>query len=664
MPHQVLPLLETLFHAEKPSGKTLVFRWRLVTRHGRPLLLLPEDSMDFETGLELYSAQRRRAKIWRATLPKLLRSPAKNLFQHVTFRADADSAYIKFLAEQSGLTVGNLRAPAIKFGGLGQLKMRLAVLVCDATNRPTKVIKVGLNPAGRATTEREADMLAQLPANVIGCIRMSGRMRTEKISIFATSFFPGESPMNDAGMEILFQSWLNEKETIAVDDFESWHELASAIPAEGAEKFRSVRAALTGQKIRSTLYHGDFTPWNLRAVNALNLQAYDWEGGFVRGIPGWDWFHFFVQTSILVKRHSPERVAAELDQLLQSPRFQKYAQAASIEKILEPLLLAYLLHQKYVVQPLEGTEVTDQLLDYLWTHWQGKLPPPAVRKISAPANAWAQIRFALGNLANLFWQPTLTHEAKPTLTELCQKNWKSIIISTLWFLLMAHMPLWTDPHLTFAPFYLIPCIYFALRVDRRLAIFFALAGAFAGPMIFYHHNPTLIPLKVIWWNSLMRLGVFQTVVVIFDRVRRQNVLCAGENSRERTNPLRTIYGNWAIVLLTIFFLFAVVAADYLTDANILMMGFYMLPCLTMTLALGSRWGTGLALICAVLGPLLQRNDPGYQPLDIELWNTAMRFVMYETMVLFIERIRRENILFNRTPPPDNSAPRRLTPVFA
>src|ERR1017187_17302 len=192
MAKSIQPLLELLFRAEQPSGKRLVYHWRLVRRHGRPLLLVPENSMDLRLSLELYSAQRRRAKIWRGALPKLLRSPAASLFQRISFEADTGSDFIRFLSEQSGVPAEQLRAPAIKFGGMGERKKPLALLVCDQTARPAKVIKVGLNPAGRAATEREADLLAQLPAEVIGCIRMSGRLVTEKLSAFPTPFFPGD----------------------------------------------------------------------------------------------------------------------------------------------------------------------------------------------------------------------------------------------------------------------------------------------------------------------------------------------------------------------------------------------------------------------------------------------------------------------------------------
>jgi len=40
-------------------------------------------------------------------------------------------------------------------------------------------------------------------------------------------------------------------------------------------------------------------------------------------------------------------------------------------------------------------------------------------------------------------------------------------------------------------------------------------------------------------------------------------------------------------------------------------------------------------------------DPGYQSLGVEFWNTFMRLVIFQTVVLLLHRVRRENILFTQ-----------------
>ena len=658
MPHSIQLLLEPLLCPEKSAGRRLVFSWRLIRRHGRPLLLLPENSMAPDTALELYSAHRHRAKAWRKAIPRILRSPAASIFPRITLEADADSQFMRFLSEQSGVPVEELRAPAIKFGGFGEKKIRLALLVCDQTNRPVKVIKVGLGEAGRSVTERETSLLALLPPDVIGCIRMSGQCATEDWLAFATPFYRGDSPENDAGMEIVFQSWLNPGELSALDEFDAWRGLEKAIPAADQGKFSVLASVLAGQKFHSTLYHGDFAPWNLRALNVMDLQAYDWEAGSLRGIPAWDWFHFFVQTSILVKRHSPARVAAELDQLIQSPRFVKYARSAGIERLVEPLLLAYLLHHEHVVRPLEGRAMTRQLFEFFWFNWQhghGQASHEASRTLpgtgrpttAAPGSATMQIGAAVSGLMNLFWRPSLSHKPQRSILKEAEHHWRKLLGCLVWIVMVAQLPLTTNPHLMFAPFYLVPCIYMALRTDRRLASLVAFISAFGGPLLLYWGNSTFAPLSIILWNGLMRYIVFQIVVVLFDCIRRQGVWHPRKSPGEDPNPIQAIAGNWAIILLAMLFLLVIVSADLVTGANILMTGLYIIPCMVMTLALGWRWGTVFAILCSVIGPMLQRPDPAYQPLDIQFWNTVMRLIMYQMAVVMIDRIRRKNILFSR-----------------
>ena len=370
MSKSIQPVIAKLFLNGGPQGRSVDFAWRLIRRRRRPFLLLPVSAMDVRVSLELYSAQRKRAKIWRALLPLLFNTPAASIFQRVNLPVDEGSEIIRFLSQQSGVPVDHLRAPAIKFGGMERQKSRLVLLACDQTQRPVKVIKLGLDAEGRAATEREADLLEKLPANTLGCIRATGRLTTPKISAFATAYFPGDSPEDDAGMETLFHSWINPEPAVPIESLDSWRELETVVAGADPAAWPVLRAALAGQTIRTTLHHGDFAPWNIRAVNSQNLQAFDWERGKLQGIPGWDWFHFITQTAILARRHSVERVAAEVEELLESPRFEKYAAAAGISPIVKPLLLAYLLHHRWVVKPLEGGETTAELKELLAERWR------------------------------------------------------------------------------------------------------------------------------------------------------------------------------------------------------------------------------------------------------------------------------------------------------
>ena len=388
MSKSIYPIIETLFASPGQMREPVAFEWRLIRRNGKPFLLLPAVMSDARAGLEIYSAHRWVGKVWRAFLPLLLKVPSASLFERIRFEADAGSETMQFLARQSGMSAARLKVPAIKFGGDPD-GSRLVLLLCDEAGRPVSVVKAGLSAAGRETTDREADLLEKLPPGMLGCIRMTGRLKTPSLSMVATAYFRGESPKNDAGMEHLFHAWLNPGPVVPLAGLESWREFTTVVAGANPGAWQILNKALMGKNIRSTLYHGDFAPWNIRAINSQNLQTFDWERGHLQGIPGWDWFHFFVQTAILPRRLSVERVAAEVEQLLLSDRFQKYAAEAGISEITQPLLLAYLLHQKWVVQPGDGRQTTDELIELLFVRWQMTPVPqlglPAVGRRRRPA---------------------------------------------------------------------------------------------------------------------------------------------------------------------------------------------------------------------------------------------------------------------------------------
>jgi hypothetical protein len=120
-------------------------------------------------------------------------------------------------------------------------------------------------------------------------------------------------------------------------------------------------------------------------------------------------------------------------------------------------------------------------------------------------------------------------------------------------------------------------------------------------------------------------------------------------SSSEPNAIQAISGNWAVIAATIFFFIMVVVLDVFTSPDLLLLPFYLVPCIILTLAMNWRWGTVAAVLASILGPLLQRPDPSYQPLEIEFWNTIARFMIFEMVVLLLERIRRKNILFYSNP---------------
>ena len=642
-----LPSIENLFAGSTKSGPRLDFSWRMIRRKGRPFLLLPTESASARVSLQLYSAQRRRAKIWRALFPVVFHSPAAGFFERVRFCPNMATELIQFLAQQTGVPAEKLPAPAIKFGGLEMQKSRLVLLVCDEAGRPLKVIKVGLDAAGQAATEKEADFLEQLPANILGCIRLVGRFKTANMTAFATNFFPGESPTNDAGLETLFQTWLNSEPAVPVESLRLWQELETAAQKSQHQKetLAVLRSALAGKPVRSTLYHGDFAPWNVRAVNSQNVQAFDWENGQRQGIPGWDWFHFIIQTAILARRLPVERVAAEVEELLQSTRFEKYAMQAGIHEIARPLVLSYLLHHQWVVRPMEGRRVTAQLFELLSTRWN-LLPANAtpIALPGRPAGAVEQLATAIAQLRNAFWEPSLNSKLRPSLARQWGIHWPYLLVCSLLLAVVGVIHYRSNAHLLFLPFYIIPCIMLTWMTERRWGVLLATVAALLGPTMLFVKDAGFHRWDVTSWNTVMRFAILQMCVLFVDYIRRHRYLFQRQESPASLTP--RLEDHWAVVLACGGMLGLVAYLDYHTPPQLIFLPLYILPCMAIALVLNLRWAIPFAALAMAIASLIEYKTNPQISLGVAMgWNFVMRFAISLAILLLLDRIRKENILF-------------------
>lgn len=653
MPQTILPNLKAVFTNGVTPAQPVVFSWRMIRRKGRPFMLLPADGIDLQTGLGLYSAQRKRAKILRAALPFILKTPARIGLENFGLHADADAELMRFLEEQSGVPAAQIKTPAIKFGGVGQ-KSRIALLLCDETNRPVKVVKVGLNRVGRLAIDREAELLDQFPPDKLGCSRKTGRLANAAVSAFATDYFPGTSPADDGGMEHLFHSWLNPSPAQPIETLATWQELTQALATVSPPAWPALQAALAGRKIRTTLFHGDFAPWNIRAVNSKNLQVFDWERGHLQGIPGWDWFHFIIQTSILARRLCVERVAAEVEQLLHSRRFKDYAEAAGIGDIAKPLLLAYLVHQQHVVKPLEGAAQAKKLFKLLSAYWQMKpvlsadtvFLPRAVPV--SPPTAWdiarRQLKFAATQWGNLLWEPTLNSQAQPSLRTQWKSEWQTILFNLLLLAAVVATQYFASAHLMFLPFYVAVCALATWRIDRRWGALIATVAAVAGPLAVGHKDAGYWQLEVLMWNTAMRFFILQMAVVFVDRIRRQKDVL--ERPANIVGQPVKLAENWVVILASGLFFAIVSFLDYITDPHLIFLPLYLMPCMTLTLVMNLRWGIAAAVVTAITGELVEYlTGSHYTMMQAFGWNFIMRVAVSVLVVVLLERIRKENIVF-------------------
>lgn len=77
------------------------------------------------------------------------------------------------------------------------------------------------------------------------------------------------------------------------------------------------------------------------------------------------------------------------------------------------------------------------------------------------------------------------------------------------------------------------------------------------------------------------------------------------------------------------------------------MPLYLFPCMITTLVFNLRWGIATTALAAVTDVFLQSyGDSRFQTLEIFGWNLLMRFILFLLVIVLLDRIRRENILFS------------------
>ncbi len=113
-----------------------------------------------------------------------------------------------------------------------------------------------------------------------------------------------------------------------------------------------------------------------------------------------------------------------------------------------------------------------------------------------------------------------------------------------------------------------------------------------------------------------------------------------ELARERVSLRQQLSQHWVTILAGYILLAGVVALHIFANPHLVFIPFYLIPCSFLALIVGRNWGTFAAAASAIIGPVLQSfGDPDYAFASVLLWNCVMRFVVFETVVLLLDRVR-------------------------
>ena len=361
---------EDLFAAPEESGQGIRVEMSLLKKRGQPLLLLPGQARPAAATMDLYPAQTGRARAARMLLRWLLRASLPLGTRRVSLTISRQDPFVAFLSSLVGGWEWQLPAFGIFAGNPASDGQRFLLLVFNSRQRPIAVVKAGLSQRARALIQQEANFLAAAPAETVAAPRLQAQFESPRLRALAIAFFPGDSPrpQDEAALPSVLNSWVDPKRTIAVADAPDWRRLQEAAPGSGL--FAALAGPLGGRKLHPAIHHGDFVPWNIRVSPVGTWTVLDWERGELAGIPGWDWFHYLIQSGILVGRLSVPVLIQRVEALLDSEPFKQYAVRAGIQGCERELVLAYLLHIIEVIKPSEGLTATAELLQALSTRWR------------------------------------------------------------------------------------------------------------------------------------------------------------------------------------------------------------------------------------------------------------------------------------------------------
>lgn len=319
---------------------------RVAQKHGRDLLVLPPDSRVAARAMDLYPAQTPLARAARAALKLALRAGIPVPLRRERLSLARESDLFSLVRELSG--GADLPRFAILCGNPDAAGRRFVVLVFDTRGEPAAIAKIGIDSAARELIDREAKFLAEAIAQP-GLPRVVAKRDGSAFSVLALDFINGAAARANDGsaMGALLLPWIDVRRELPLREIPAWQRLVAA-----AGEFAPSLDALGARRVRPTLFHGDFAPWNVRWDRVSGRWvAIDWERSESVGVPCWDWFHWLVHVSLLVRRERGSRCFTFINRALEAADFSTYAQTAGCAGIERKLLAAYLLYLEKFIAP-------------------------------------------------------------------------------------------------------------------------------------------------------------------------------------------------------------------------------------------------------------------------------------------------------------------------
>jgi hypothetical protein len=311
--------------------------WRLFLRRGNVLLVLPDSPGGVRKGLRLYRPQRALA----ALMVRLVGAVPFGMRLLRRWQADlrAGGPVSEIVEKLEGSLAGVL---------LGNPKQeeRRAILLIDTKGGTRKVVKVGTTPAAIEKIRREMSFLRENAWGARMIPQVESLYSGEDWAAFEMAFQDSPKVLSRSELCDLFRVWISDSVVRPLEEFEEWQDLRAVIVSH--ETGEGEVARWDTMKLRKSIRHGDFAPWNiLGSEQGDQATVIDWEFGRVGSLPGLDLVHYLFIPAILVDGMTAIKALDFVRELLQSdPEFRQLLDEWGWHERVDLLLKTYFYAMK------------------------------------------------------------------------------------------------------------------------------------------------------------------------------------------------------------------------------------------------------------------------------------------------------------------------------
>jgi cellulose synthase/poly-beta-1,6-N-acetylglucosamine synthase-like glycosyltransferase len=131
-----------------------------------------------------------------------------------------------------------------------------------------------------------------------------------------------------------------------------------------------------------------------------------------------------------------------------------------------------------------------------------------------------------------------------------------------------------------------------------------------------------------------------------DRIHKQREIVHHRSPAD--DPPAKLAESWVILLACGLALVVITWLDYITDPHLIFLPLFLLPCMMITLVYQLRWGLATAFLAIATTSWVEyatNRLNHYTIAEVFVWNFAMRFAVSVLVLILLNRIRKENILF-------------------